>query len=237
MKKIICGLSILFGMFRIFALNEISVSIGPGFFDRSFDVNESHFLSNGYSGFSFSASNSNFFGQQEIFGFFEKFSVNTENKLGLELLVGPAFGFDANEYARIQFGPYFKTSFNLRNDRNLYEYYGVSDFPNEVTEENLVTLGMGTEFLIKFLPQKKISPVAGFDFSLDFFGRDFVKLDSSFYHIDYKKFLQLNLRPFLGVTFTFPSKKNDGTQHNEDSDDFQQGNAFLEQEDSNQTAN
>lgn len=220
MKKFVLILVGVLFVSKVFALSDVQISFGMDFFDRSFDVYENSFMENGNSGFAFSVSNYNFLDQKEHLGFFEKLSGTTENKGGIEILAGPAFGFDMTENTRIQFGPFFKTVFNFRQDRNLQEYYNNFDFPDVESQETLVRLGIGTEVLVKCFTKKMFNPVAGIDFSLDLYCRDFVKVDESLYHIDYEHFSQLNIRPFLGVSFTFPSKKNDCTKHDQDSKNF-----------------
>lgn len=206
MKKKFTFLFFLFFSGFCFARKaDFQIHFSPFFTDYNYSASGSVFIDSDFRGFDISAANFNFFGNKNHIGIFERASFQFADFYKAEFCAGPAFGFDINSFVRFQSSAYFCLGIEFERNQNLFEKYGDSAFPASDSNEFKLSGGIGSIFEFKLIKEKFISPVLGLDLLCNFLCRDyvFVKNEKSFYHLDFKNFVLLQLKPFVGVSFNF----------------------------------
>lgn len=212
MKKIVILISLILFSSGLFALSgDAGILIGAHFDHEDFEVEKKRYLRD-EKDFSFGLQNYNFFDEGGHFGCFEKLSFTTRDAVGIDILVGPGFGFDIYDNIRVQTGAGFHMLFSVEQEN--------SDFVEGSADLYKFAIGFGADFQMKFLSERMFSPVIGFDVSWNPYCRSGVMMDGGSYYLAYDKYVLVGLRPFIGCVWNIPSKKNNGSQHDGDATDL-----------------
>lgn len=88
-------------------------------------------------------------------------TINKDNVFGIKGIIGPAFGINCKDVAKLQFMGgftfrYLKYQNETSNGNN----------PSTETSKSFTTIGFSTGVDAKFLPTKPVSPIIGFRYSL-----------------------------------------------------------------------
>lgn len=204
-KKSVFLIFLFFSGFCFASKADFQINFSPFFTDYNYSAGGSVFMDSDFRGFDVSAANFNFFDSKNHIGIHERISFQFADFFKTELCAGLAFGFDVNIFARFQSSAYFCLGIEFERNQNLFEKYGDSAFPSSDSNEYKLSAGIGTLFEFKLIRERFISPVLGLDLLCNFLCRDyvFVKNEKSFYHLDFKNFVLLQLKPFVGVSFNF----------------------------------
>lgn len=215
--KIIIKKSFVFLIFlfsaRVFALSDVGFGLGLFNDHSNFKVDSRQFVEEG-NFFDIGVQNYNLLDKQNHIGFFEKLSFSQKDDFAMSLMFGPGFGFNI-----------YKDLLRVETGAGFHFLYSYSKNVDSFSEENKINLnkfaiGLAADFEFKFLPENTLSPVLGFEAGWDPFCRGGTVLNGSNYYINYNTFYLIFFRPFVGCVWNISSKKKNGSQHNQNAQDF-----------------